>query len=363
MPDRLTLALLYGGKSGEHEISLISAASVLSNLDPSRFHVIPVGVDKEGFYFINQYEDLLSYGSPLPVKTNHSMPLPSLLTDGKFAIQADVIFPMMHGPLYEDGCLQGLLELGDIAYVGCGVLSSAIGMDKDIARRIACTGDVRSTRYRLLPWHIQGQDLHQFCADIANEYQWPLFVKPCAMGSSVGIHKISNMDELLTAIDDARRYDEEVLIEEGIHGREIELAVLENNLDPASPKVSIAGEIRVNHQDGFYSYNAKYLQSEKTDLLVPAELNDSLAKRLQHAAADIFVRLKCKGMARVDFFVDEKKDRIYFNEINTLPGFTSISMYPKLWQASGISYQSLLSELVDNALLHHKRRQQLKTSY
>ncbi|KTD28011.1 MULTISPECIES: D-alanine--D-alanine ligase family protein [Legionella] len=360
---KINLALLYGGKSGEHEISLISAASVLTHLDANKYTIIPIGMDKEGRFYQNDYQELLAYKESLPVMTPHSRPLPSLLVGGRFAVDADIVFPIVHGPLYEDGCLQGLLELAGIAYVGCDVLSSAIGMDKDIARRIACSDGIRSARYRVLSWHSSVQERQQFCQQVAMELGWPLFVKPCSLGSSVGTHKVKNMEGLSRAIEDALRYDETILVEEYIPGREIELAVLESKVPSTPPRVSIAGEICVNHADGFYSYTAKYLESHQTELHVPAKLDEKTTKQLQDIAAEIFTRLKCKGMARVDFFVNEQEGVIYFNEINTLPGFTSISMYPKLWQASGLKYSELLDELVNLAMTHHRCRQQLVTSY
>ncbi|AHE66147.1 D-alanine--D-alanine ligase [Legionella oakridgensis ATCC 33761 = DSM 21215] len=311
---------------------------------------------------MNQYEELLLYKHALPVTTPNSKPLPSLIKDGRLAIAADVVFPVVHGPLYEDGCLQGLLKLVNVAFVGCSVLASAIGMDKDMARRLACKNGLKSARYRLLSWHSQASEMKSLCQQIAAELGWPLFVKPCSMGSSVGIHKAKNMDELLSAIDDARRYDEEILIEEFISGREIELAVLENVIPTMAPKVSIAGEICVHHVDGFYSYTAKYLESDQTELHVPAQLDEALLLRLQQTAADVFITLKCKGMARVDFFVSDD-GQIYFNEINTLPGFTPISMYPKLWQASGLSYSALMDQLIQIAMVHHHNRQKLVTHY
>lgn len=363
MSKLINLVVLYGGKSGEHEVSLISAASVLHYLDAEKYHIIPVAMDKKGQFFIHQYDELLQYKEKLPVQTEHSKPLESLLVNGRLAIDADVVFPVVHGPLYEDGCLQGLLELSGVAYVGCDVLSSSIGMDKDMARRVACINGLQSARYKVLSWHASAETRRQFCNDVSEELGWPLFVKPCSLGSSVGIHKAKNRAELLAAVEDALRYDEEILVEEFISGREIELAVLEQ-IDPfASPRVSLAGEVKVNHPDGFYSYTAKYLESTQTDLIVPASLTEHMAQRLKAAAADIFTRLKCKGMARVDFFVTDKTQELYFNEINTLPGFTSISMYPRLWQASGLSYPDLLDELVRIAMAHHHCRQHLVTDY
>ncbi len=357
------LVLLYGGKSGEHEISLISAASVLAYLDTNKYNIIPIAMDKNGQFHLHQYHDLQSYKDKLPVETEHSKPLENILINGRLSVDADVVFPVVHGPLYEDGCLQGMLELANVAYVGCDVLPSAISMDKDMARRIACINGLKSARYKVLSWHSSANERQQFCTEVAAELGWPVFVKPCSLGSSVGIHKAKNITELVAAINDALRYDEEILVEEFIQGREIELAVLENRIPSASPRVSNVGEIRVNHPDGFYSYTAKYLESGQTDLIIPAVLSDKLNERLKHAAADIFIRLKCKGMARVDFFVNDKTEEIYFNEINTLPGFTSISMYPKLWQATGLAYPNLLDELIEIAKIHHRCRQQLVTDY
>ena len=363
MSNRINLVLLYGGKSGEHEISLISAASVLANLDPERFHITPIGMDHEGQLYVNDYQELLTYTHALPVMTSRSRALDSLLLKGRLAVDADVVFPVVHGPLYEDGCLQGLLTMANVAYVGCDVLSSAIGMDKDMARRVVGIHGIQSARYRVLSWHATAADIVEFCQQTAAALGWPLFVKPCSMGSSVGIHKVHDMDALREAIADARRYDETILVEEYIHGREIELAVLENTTPNKRPLVSVAGEIKVNHADGFYSYTAKYLESGQTALTIPACLDDGCMIRLQQAAADIFMSLKCKGMARIDFFFSDEHDAIYFNEINTLPGFTDISMYPKLWAASGLAYPLLLNRLVDLALLHQRCREQLVTHY
>lgn len=363
MSKRINLTLLYGGKSGEHEVSLVSAASVLSHLDSARYHITPVGMDKDGQFFVNEYDELLNYPKGLPVRGQNAKPLASLLQDGRFALDADVVFPVAHGPLYEDGCLQGILELANVAYVGCDVLSSAMGMDKEIARRVACGDSLRSAKYKSLSSMASPFQLEQFCQDVIATFGWPLFIKPCNLGSSVGTHKANNLAELKYAISDAKRYDKVILVEEFIKGMEVELAVLENRSPSMPPRVSTAGEIRVHHADGFYSYTAKYLESNQTELIIPAPLSQATIARLQQEAAEIFTRLKCRGLARVDFFVDEAQDIIYFNEINTMPGFTSISMYPKLWDASGISYPELLDELVELALIHYKHRLQLVTHY
>lgn len=363
MANRIKLALIYGGPSGEHEISLISAASVLAHLDPKRYDITPIGMDKDGRCFVNDPETLRSVSGPLPVQLTTSKPLDSLVSQGQFAIKTDVVFPMVHGPLLEDGCLQGLLEFTGVAYVGSGVLASAVGMDKDIARRLACVDDVKSTRYRRFSWRAQKDKLVSLGQEVATDLGWPLFVKPCSMGSSVGIHKVHSQAELLSAIDDARRFDDEILIEAFVDGREIEVAVLENSIPGGAPKVSIPGEISVKHPDGFYSYTAKYLESNQTELAIPAPLSESVTRQVQQMAADIFMRLKCRGMARVDFFVNESRGDIIFNEVNTLPGFTAISMYPKMWIASGIDYVSLLDELIELAIMHRQHKNQLVTHY
>lgn len=364
MSKPINLALLYGGKSGEHEVSLSSAASVLSELDTTKYHITPIGMDKEGRFYLNDYSELMGFKSSLPVITPKSKPLSNLLINGLPAIDADVVFPVVHGPLYEDGCLQGLLELSGIAYVGCDVLSSAIGMDKDISRRIVCAkGDIRCADYRVLSWHTTSTERQKFCQLVSQELGWPLFVKPCSLGSSVGTHKVKNLDELFNATEDALRYDESILVEACIKGREMEIAVLENLKPNNKPDVSLPGELIINHPDGFYSYAAKYLESHYTTLAIPADLDAHLTRQIQTIAADIFMHLKCKGMARIDFFVEEKTGNIYFNEINTIPGFTAISMYPKLWEASGLNYSSLLDQLINLALIHQHCRKNLVTSY
>lgn len=387
MLKKTNVVLIYGGKSGEHEVSLISAASVLANLNPEKYHIIPIGMDKDGCAYLNNYDELLSLAkqekqlSPedaikedqqersqapagLLVCTPNSKRLPSLLVNGKLAIDADVVFPVVHGPLHEDGCLQGLLKLAGVPFVGSDVLSSALGMDKDIARRLVCAdGLVHCAQYRTLSWHSTSAERQQFCQEVEVALGWPLFVKPCSLGSSVGIHKAKNRDELAAAIEDALRYDETILVEEFIEGREIELAVLENIKPGSRPRVSVPGEIRVHHVDGFYSYAAKYLESDVTELIAPALLNAELVGQLQTMASSIFTQLKCKGMARVDFFVNEQTGVAYFNEINTLPGFTPISMYPRLWQVSGLDYPDLLDELIHIAMIHDGCRRNLVTNY
>src|SRR3990167_9081712 len=310
MTDLLDLVLLYGGKSGEHEVSQKSAASILANLDPTKYNIQPIGMGKDGCFYLNDLEEILTFKDSLPVRTSKSKLLSNLVVNGKAAIPIDVVFSIAHGPMYEDGCLQGVLQLAGIAYVGCDVLSSAIGMDKDVARRVACSDGIKCARYKTLSWHTTKDERVTFCESVAKELGWPLFVKPNSMGSSVGIHKVNNISELKNALADALRYDESVIVEEMIYGREVELAVLENKVPSRRPRVSVAGEIKVHHRDGFYSYRAKYLESNETELLIPAILDEALHARLQSIAQDIFVRLKCKGMARVDLFINDQTGEI-----------------------------------------------------
>lgn len=363
MPERLKLLFLYGGRSSEHEISLASAASVLKHLDQEKYAILPVGIDKEGQFFQNDLTELLIHQAALPVRTNDAKQLPSLLNYGRLNPEADLVFPMLHGPLYEDGAIQGMLDLANVPYVGSPVLGSALGMDKEVARLLVSYDQVLSARSVSLCVAASAATQESICDSTAQRLGWPLFVKPCSLGSSIGIHKVHNKQELMAAVKDAARYDETVLIEEYIEGREIELAVLEDLDFSKLPKVSIAGEIAVHHPDGFYSYRAKYLESQQTSLQIPAELSPAMHTRLQEAAALIFKRLKCSGMARVDFFVDEKTNRFYFNEINTLPGFTTISMYPKLWEASGLAYPALLDHLIELGMKRHQLRQRRMTNY
>lgn len=365
MSDKLKVALLYGGRSGEHEISLLSAASVFLKLSRQRYEVLPVAIDKDGKLYLNDSLPIDPALKALPVKNQQSKPLPGLLIDGKFVLDVDVVFPVMHGPLCEDGSIQGALRLAGVAMVGCDVMSSAIGMDKDMTRQVACRSSLEPrftcTDYEVLSIFHSDAQREQSMKTAAEKFGWPLFVKPNHLGSSVGIHKARDMSALKSAVDDAFRYDDSVLIEKFTPGREIELSVLENANPGLPPLVSLAGEIKVNHPDGFYSYTAKYLESDSTDLIIPAHLSEEMLARLQEAARIIFVRLKCRGMARVDFFVDG--DTILLNEINTLPGFTHISMYPKMWEQSGLAYEALLDSLIAVAMTHARMQKQLVTDY
>lgn len=380
MNKRLRVAVLYGGRSGEHEISLQSAASVLRNLDPERFEAIPIAIDKEGRWHPGDLTLIEKGARSLPVfkdappvvlppnPSDHGAALvpmsaaaQSLVNEAGGAI--DVFFPVMHGPLCEDGTIQGLLELAEVPYVGCGVLASAVGMDKEVAKRLAKAADLPVVPWLTIhdgPWR---RDAAPLIARVGKELGYPCFVKPSSSGSSVGVHKVKGEAELAAAIDDALRYDHKVLVEKAISAREIEVAVLEN-IDPAgAPLTSIAGEINPRSQHEFYSYAAKYLDENGAELLIPAALPPAQVKHAQELAAAAFSTLCCEGMARVDFFLDRESGDFYFNEVNTIPGFTSVSMYPKLFEASGIAYRDLLSRLIDLALQRANRKRALLRSY
>jgi len=371
MADKIRVVVLYGGRSGEHEVSLKSAASVLHHLDRARFEVIPVSIDKAGR---RQWNDLRSidqaHATALPILAGAPemrlargpsgrgvlTPISAGTTD---PIEIDVVFPVMHGPLCEDGTVQGLLELADVAYVGSGVLASAVGMDKDIAKRLADFAGIPVAPYRVLTRKAFVGDRSSSLAKAVEGLTLPVFVKPCNMGSSVGIHKVKTWDALGPALDDAFRYDLKVLVEQGIDAREIEVAVLEGE----APFVSLASELNPNSQHEFYSYEAKYLDPDGARVDLPARLDAAQMERVRSLAAQVFAALECSDLARVDFFLDRQTGQFYFNEVNTLPGFTSISMYPKMMEASGVPYGELLTRLVNMALDRHRQRQALERGY
>lgn len=368
MNNKIRVAVLYGGRSGEHEVSLQSAASVIRNLDPERFEIIPIGIDKSGRW---GYNDLaLMQGDAiyaLPIyQDSPSVVLPPYASDtGEVAFvgdadtgRIDVIFPVVHGPLCEDGSIQGLCELADIPYVGAGVLGSAVAMDKDIAKRLVTAAGIAVAPYIALRrerWDPNNsQEFNDF---VDSELGYPVFIKPANQGSSVGIHKVHGPGELDAALTDAFRYDLKVLVEQGIDAREIEIAVLENPDGSGEPLASIPGEVMPMHE--FYSYEAKYLDEKGAVLMIPAELDEETAVTAREMAQEIFLALECEGMARIDLFLDRVSGELFFNEANTIPGFTTISMYPKLWEASGLSYRDLLSTLIDLAMSRHQRRSRL----
>lgn len=370
MNRKTRVAVLYGGKSGEHEVSLKSAASVLRHLDRERFEPVPVSIDKQGRWQCHDLRRIeASNGDSLPIPADS--PAVRLEAQGSStailpadsatpAIEpVDVVFPVMHGPLCEDGAVQGLLELAGAAYVGSGVLASALGMHKDIAKRIAALAGLPVAPYLALSRRDWRRDPEGSARAARAQLTLPVFVKPCNMGSSVGVHKVKNWESLDAALADAFLYDTKVLIEQGIDAREIEVAVLDG--DP--PVASVASELNAGPQHEFYSYEAKYIDQDGASVDLPAKLDAAQMERVRKLAVDAFLALECSGLARVDFFLDRKSGAFYFNEINTLPGFTAISMYPKMMEASGLPYPALITRLIELAQERHAERAGLKTNY
>lgn len=366
-PRRIRVAVVYGGRSSEHEVALESAKCVLENLDPERFDVLPIAIDKQGAWHAQDLKKLrASQAKALPVDpSGASVALAARPTDEALVgasgddARIDVVFPVMHGPLCEDGSIQGLFELADVAYVGSGVLGSAVCMDKDVAKRLVREAGLPTVEYvsvKHADWSVRGARVRDQIAKIG----YPVFVKPATLGSSVGVQRVASADQLAAALDDAFRYDRKALVERAVNAREIELAVL-SALDPAEPPlVSIAGEIIP--KGGFYSYEHKYLDPDGAAVALPADLTPEQASRAQQIARDAFVALECDGMARVDLFLDRDSGELLFNEVNTIPGFTTISMYPKLWEASGIPYRELLARLIDLALARRNEKTKLSRS-
>jgi D-alanine-D-alanine ligase len=365
---KIRVAVLYGGKSGEHEVSLQSGASVIQHLDRERFDLIPISIDKTGRWQWNDLR-LIQESRALPIFANAPEMRLALQENGKAALEPlgqgapsfrdiDVFFPVVHGPLCEDGSLQGLLELADVAYVGSGVLGSALGMDKDVAKRLASVAGIPVAPYLAL----SARDLRDTgsCESRAQELmRLPVFVKPANMGSSVGVHKVKRWEDLLPALRDAFQYDTKVLIEQGIDGREVEVAVLGE--DP--PFASAPCEIKASGKHEFYSYEAKYLDQEGATTDLPAKLDPAAAERVRDLAIRAFTALECSGMARVDFFLERSSGEFYFNEVNTIPGFTSISMYPKMMEASGLPYPKLLTRLIELALERQELKHRLRRDF
>jgi D-alanine-D-alanine ligase len=363
---KINLALIFGGKSGEHEVSLRSAASVLKALDPEKYQVVPIGITKEGGWktgpelIESGFQKILDSGDQvlLPAEPSNHQLMKTPAGQGQMvpAEQIDVAFPVLHGTFGEDGTIQGLFEMAGVPYVGAGVLGSAVGMDKDVMKRLLLQAGIPTARFvSFLDSHWEQQP-RKILNTIENQLGYPCFVKPANMGSSVGISKAKNLEQLTSAIELAAQFDRKIIVEQFINGREIECSVLGND----EPIASIPGEIIPAHE--FYDYEAKYID-DRSELLIPAPLSPEQVKTIQDLAIKTFLVGECAGMARVDFFVDRETGGVWVNEINTIPGFTSISMYPKLWEASGLSYPQLIDRLIELALERHRKKQGKKTSY
>ncbi|EHB59467.1 D-alanine--D-alanine ligase [Mycolicibacterium rhodesiae JS60] len=357
---RVRVAVIYGGRSSEHAISCVSAGSILRNLDPDRFEVVAVGITPEGSWVLTDGspEALAITDRKLPAVTGESGTALALAADplrrgelvslgqtpGQMLTSVDVVFPILHGPYGEDGTIQGLLELAGVPYVGAGVFASAAGMDKEFTKKLLAAAGLPIGDHIVLRAQQKAPTL-----DDVERLGFPMFVKPARGGSSIGVSRVNNADELPLAIADARRHDPKVIIEAAIEGRELECGVLE--FPDGSVQASAIGEIRVagvqGREDGFYDFATKYLD-DGAELDVPAKVDDDVAEELQRLAIQTFTALDCQGLARVDFFLTD--DGPVVNEINTMPGFTTISMYPRMWAASGIDYPTLVSTMVETAL-------------
>lgn len=386
IPLKLRIAVIYGGRSSEHEISLRSAASVIKNLDRNRYEVLPIAIDKSGHWHLNSFSKIEIF---LETKSEEALPLftsdlnltPEVIlpgvnlrgSDGELIVsktkdftaieskKIDVVFPVLHGPMCEDGTIQGLLELTGLPYVGSGVLGSAMGMDKDIAKRLVGLAGVPVVPSLLLrkdEWLvINNEERSKILQSIQYEFKYPIFVKPCNLGSSVGVSKVEKEEGLFQALEIAFQYDLKVIVEKAVSAREIEISVLENLESRKDPVVSVPGEV-IPHHD-FYSYEAKYLDENGASFKIPAELNPHQIQKVQELARRAFIALECEAMARIDFLFEQSSNIFYFNELNTIPGFTSISMYPKLLAASGISYTQLLTRLIDLAIARNHKKNAL----
>ena len=358
---RLRVAVIFGGRSGEHEVSLASAASVIRALDPEKYDVVPVGITKQGRWLAGtsaqkMLPEVLQAGRNVMLNADPSVAA-LVPADGSpsASLHVDVVFPVLHGTYGEDGTVQGLLDLAGLPFVGSGVLGSAVGMDKDMQKRLFLQAGLPVGDFTAVLRSEWERERAPVLRQIHKNFRFPIFVKPATLGSSVGMTKVHNRAELPAALDFAAEFAQKLVIERGIDGREIEVAVLGND----EPQASVPGEI-IPHRE-FYDYAAKYLE-QGTKLEIPARLTGAQVRRFQDYAVRAFRSLECRGMARVDFFLERKTGRVYVNELNTIPGFTSISMYPKLWEASGVPYPQLIGRLIDLALADHREKQRTKYS-
>jgi len=361
---KINVGILFGGKSTEHEVSLQSAQNVIDALDKDRYNITMIGIDKSGGWYLNDKAHfLLNSSDPKRIALNITnkniafMPGAEskqilCVSDENVCGNIDVVFPILHGPLGEDGTVQGLLKLANLPFIGAGVLGSAIGMDKDVTKRLLRDAGMPIAKFiAVYTWQREKVNF----IDASRELGLPLFIKPANAGSSVGVSKVNNDMDFMNALEKAFEFDNKVLIEEFVQGREIECAVLGNE----APIASGIGEIIA--QKDFYSYEAKYIDENGAVIEIPAHIPDDLVTIIQEMAIKTFQILGCEGMARVDFFLTQD-NKLVVNEINTIPGFTNISMYPKLWELRGISYSQLIDRLIQFALDRHARDKRLKTS-
>ncbi len=346
MSKKLHVALLFGGRSAEHDVSVTSAAAVYTHLDPDKYDITCLYINREGRW--SRVDSPLASAEERK-QGEFSAFLPWAAQNRAERFEADVYFPVLHGPYGEDGTIQGLFEMADVAYVGAAVLASAVGMDKAVAKSLFRSRGLPVGGFDVILERDWRKDPETLLRSVREAYSLPFFVKPANLGSSVGISKVKAHAETAEAFDNAFQYDRKILVEEGILGREIECSVLGND----EPRASLPGEVIPFRE--FYDYRDKYIEG-KTRFGIPADLPDDLTSEVRRLAVEAFKAVDACGMARVDFFVQAGTDRIYLNEVNTIPGFTQISMYPKLWEASGLGFASLLEELIGLGLERHRGR-------
>jgi D-alanine-D-alanine ligase len=369
MTRKLRVGVIFGGRSGEHEVSLRSAESIINALDRSKYEVVPIGISKQGKWLASSDatkllpgvvmetadQSVAIFGDP----TQRGLTRFSEKEPAAKREQLDVIIPVLHGTFGEDGTIQGLMEMADVPYVGCGVLASACGMDKVIMKRLFHEAGLPIVNYVWFlrtQWEADPQKIEQH---IVNKIGYPCFVKPANLGSSVGVSKADDARELSAAIALAAKFDRKVIVEKGVNAREIEVSVLGND----HPIASVPGEIAPASSVEFYDYKAKYVDPNGAKLMIPAELPAATAAQIQQLAVRAFQAIDGSGLSRVDFFLERATNNLLVNEINTMPGFTSISMYPKMWEASGIPYNELIDRLIQLALERHREQSRNVTSY
>jgi D-alanine-D-alanine ligase len=344
------IAVLFGGRSGEHEVSIRSAASVISALDQNKYEVIPVAITKQGRW-LPPAESVALLPPDLRQATSTETAVTVSQEPGS-ASGVDVVFPVLHGTFGEDGTVQGFFELADVAYVGAGVIGSACGMDKDVMKRLFREAGLPTVEHVAL----LRRDRRDRVAELEARFGYPLFVKPANLGSSVGISKAHSREELVAALDLAAQFDRKLIVERAVVGREIECSVLGND----DPKASLPGEVVPANE--FYDYDAKYID-ENSRLLIPAPLTAEQTREVQRLAVGAFQAIECCGLARVDSFLEDQTGKVLLNEINTMPGFTSISMYPKMWEASGVSYTELIDRLIELAMERQAEKKTIRYEF
>jgi D-alanine-D-alanine ligase len=346
---RTRLAILYGGRSAEHQVSVVSARSVMEALDPDRFEVVPIAITRDGAWMLPDRSplELTAADGTLPEVEAAGRELAVRPQEGVHGV--DVVFPILHGPFGEDGTVQGLFELADLPYVGSGVLASALAMDKAMAKVVLAQAGLPQAPYLVVPERDWRADPDRVAAEVGGRLQYPVFTKPARLGSSIGISKVKTPDGLADGLADAFAHDTKALVEQGIAARELECGVLGND----APEASVVGEVVPGHE--FYDFEAKYLD-ESLKLEIPAPVPAAVRDRVRELSLRAFQALDCEGFARVDFFYEEATGRVLLNEVNTIPGFTPKSMFPMLWGASGLSYPDLVARLVDLATERHAAR-------